>query len=90
MTKPQLSEIEEATRIRLNPDQRNTQLRRFRTLMEQLFATGSDALKDAGHLLVPLFDILGGTYHRPDDDEYDATGGEECKSAGERWRPIIW
>jgi hypothetical protein len=30
----------------------------FRTLMEQLFATGSDALKDAGHLLVPLFDIL--------------------------------
>ena len=38
----------------------------------------------------PVFDMLGGTYHRPADDEYDATGVEECKTAAERWRSIIW
>ena len=38
----------------------------------------------------PLFDILGGTYHRPKISEFPATGVKDCKTAAARWRPLIW
>ncbi|MEO8132582.1 MAG: sterol desaturase family protein [Betaproteobacteria bacterium] len=38
----------------------------------------------------PVFDILGGTYHRPGVDEYPATGLAECQTVGKRWRPLVW
>ena len=53
------------------------------------YLSGADSLL-RGRGLSPLFDILGGTYHRPANDQYDPTGVEECMAASERWRPIIW
>jgi len=38
----------------------------------------------------PLFDMIGGTYHRPGSDEFVATGTEGCESTSARWRPILW
>jgi sterol desaturase/sphingolipid hydroxylase (fatty acid hydroxylase superfamily) len=38
----------------------------------------------------PLFDMLGGTYKRPAQDEYPDTGVLECNTATKRWTPLIW
>lgn len=38
----------------------------------------------------PLFDIVGGTYRRPRPGEYVETGIEGCKSAEQRWKPILF
>ncbi|MFT4572509.1 MAG: sterol desaturase/sphingolipid hydroxylase (fatty acid hydroxylase superfamily) [Hyphomicrobiaceae bacterium] len=38
----------------------------------------------------PLFDMLGGTYRRPQGGERVETGLAQCETAAERWRPIFW
>ena len=38
----------------------------------------------------PIFDIIGGTYHRPGPSEYPETGVAECDTAAKRWMPLIW
>jgi sterol desaturase/sphingolipid hydroxylase (fatty acid hydroxylase superfamily) len=38
----------------------------------------------------PVFDILGGTYRKPKRDEFVETGIKNCRTAAERWRPVIW
>jgi sterol desaturase/sphingolipid hydroxylase (fatty acid hydroxylase superfamily) len=38
----------------------------------------------------PLFDMLGGTYRRPDASEYGDTGIDGCETTRDRWRPLIW
>jgi len=40
--------------------------------------------------IFPLFDILGGTWHRPGTGEYPATGLAECATVRDRWRPLVW
>lgn len=38
----------------------------------------------------PLFDWIGGTYRAPRPREFVATGIEGCKTAADRWRPVVW
>ncbi|HXC53267.1 MAG TPA: sterol desaturase family protein [Candidatus Limnocylindrales bacterium] len=38
----------------------------------------------------PLFDLLGGTYRKPEDDEFVKTGVKEYRTTADRWRPLIW
>src|SRR4029079_8395900 len=40
--------------------------------------------------VLPLFDLLGGTYRRPGPDEYPETGVEGCETPYARWRPLLW
>jgi sterol desaturase/sphingolipid hydroxylase (fatty acid hydroxylase superfamily) len=39
--------------------------------------------------VLPLFDLLGGTYRRPGDEDPE-TGLERCDDPWARWRPLVW
>jgi sterol desaturase/sphingolipid hydroxylase (fatty acid hydroxylase superfamily) len=38
----------------------------------------------------PVFDMLGGTYHRPAHSEYPVTGVVGYDTPASRWRPLVW
>ncbi|TMA36222.1 MAG: sterol desaturase family protein [Deltaproteobacteria bacterium] len=38
----------------------------------------------------PVFDLLGGTYRRPREDDDTVTGVDGCDTAYARWRPLLW